>query len=108
MEGLRRTGVRQLVSLGVVLAVAVLLSPAGASAAGSLVSIVDGNGDSKAQVDSGKLRVGDGNGALTVNGSVSDVGVALKPVRVQEQFSMGENTTGQSSLSSRCPRGSGS
>jgi hypothetical protein len=48
-----------------------VMLPIGARAAGQLVTLVDPTTDSKARVDSGKLRVGDGSGALTVNGSVA-------------------------------------
>ena len=43
--------------------------PLGAHAAGQLMTIVDSDSASKAQVDDGSLRIGDGNGALTTNGS---------------------------------------
>jgi hypothetical protein len=118
------TPTRQLVAAGLVLIVALLLSPVGASAAGSLVSIVDGNGDSKAQVDAGKLRIGDSDGPLTVNGSVlvdgkvrvsnqpadplsviDTGGPAIQPLRFQASFSMAENTTGQSTLVYTVPQG---
>jgi hypothetical protein len=58
-------------------AVVVLLIPAGVHAAGTLVSIVDGNGTSKANVDNGKLRIGDGNGALTVDGRIREFGTPV-------------------------------
>ena len=66
----------RLVLTVVAMALVVALVPAGVRAAGDLVSLVDGDGNSKAQVDGGKLRVGDGNGPLTVNGKVV---VAPKP-----------------------------
>ena len=54
-----------------------MLLPVGAAASEMLTTIVDPNSDAKAQVDAGKLRVGDGAGALTVNGTVG----ALPPGR---------------------------
>ena len=47
-----------------------VLLPVGARAAGQLVTLVDPIDSSKTRVDDGKLRVGDGNGSLTVDGSV--------------------------------------
>ena len=43
-----------------------LLLPVGANAAGTLMTIVDPDSNSKAQVDAGRLRVGDGDGPLNV------------------------------------------
>jgi hypothetical protein len=59
---------RQLVTIVAALALAVVLVPVGASAAGQLFSIVDPQTGSKARVDAGRLRVGDGSGPLTVDG----------------------------------------
>ena len=47
-----------------------LMAPAALHASGQLVTIVDRDSATQTQVDSGKLRVGDGNGAMTVNGIV--------------------------------------
>ena len=47
-----------------------LLLPVGAQAAGQLMTIVDPQTNAKARVDAGELRVGDGDGALTVNGTI--------------------------------------
>ena len=63
--------------------VGVLLLPQGVDAAApALMRLVDGDGSSNAQVDGGKVRVGDGDGAMTVNGTVSvkqPVTTTLKP-----------------------------
>jgi len=48
-----------------------VLLPVGATAAGQLVTIVDEDSSSTAQVDDGFLRVGDGTGPLTVDGTVA-------------------------------------
>ena len=61
---------------GVVLATAVAVSlavPVMVGATGSFVTIQDdaANNNANAQVDGGKLRVGDGAGGLTVDGTVS-------------------------------------
>src|SRR5688500_7245755 len=62
----------QLLSLVLAVTVTVLLVPVGVRAAGQLVSIGDGDSDTDAVlVDAGKLRVGDGGGNLTVDGSVT-------------------------------------
>ena len=55
-----------LLGIGAIIAV---LAPVGVVAATNAVKIQDGNGSSKAQVDAGSLRVGDGEGAMTVNGT---------------------------------------
>ena len=61
-------------ALALVLAVALLalMLPAAVHASGQLVTIVDRDGTTKAAVDRGKLRVGDGDGAMTVNGVLTD------------------------------------
>ena len=62
---------------GIVTATAIIVAlaiPTAVGAAGSLVTLVDSDGPSEAQVDAGKLRVGDGDGnpnSLTVNGVVT-------------------------------------
>jgi len=62
---------RQLATLLTILVVGIALTPIGVQAAGQLASIVDNDSDTDvAQVDSGKLRVGDGSGNLTVDGTV--------------------------------------
>ena len=58
------------VMVGVVFAVA--LVPVAASASGQLVTLVDQDTASKAQVDAGRLRIGDGAGALTIDGRLTD------------------------------------
>ena len=55
-----------LLGLGAIVAV---LAPVSVIAATSVIKIQDGNGGSKAQVDGGRLRVGDGSGAITVDGT---------------------------------------
>jgi hypothetical protein len=60
------------------------LVPVAAHAVGSIVSIQDGDGSSKAQVDFGKLRVGDGSGSLTVDGGVRVTNGSTAPVKVRE------------------------
>lgn len=64
---------RRLVIAVALVAVGALLAPAGVQAAANLVTIEDSNSNSKAQVDGGKLRVGDGAGTLTVDGTVGAV-----------------------------------
>jgi hypothetical protein len=55
-----------------VVALAWVLVPVGVRAAApGLVRLVDGNGSSKVEVDRGKVRVGDGSGALSVDGTVA-------------------------------------
>jgi hypothetical protein len=61
---------RQATMLVVALLVAMVFGPVTARAAGTLVSIVDPSTGAKAHVSSGKLEVGDGDGALTINGNV--------------------------------------
>ena len=62
--------------LKIVLALALLASllavllPVAAGAAGQLFTIVDSDSNVQAQVDGGKLRVGDGAGKLTVDGTI--------------------------------------
>ena len=60
---------------GGLVALGLVLSPSASSAAGSLMTLVDSDSTSQAQVDgvpgTGKLRVGDGLGAMTVDGTVT-------------------------------------
>ena len=68
--------IRTLDLLKIVLALALLASliallvPVAAGAAGELMTIVDSDSNSQAQVDGGKLRVGDGSGKLSVDGTI--------------------------------------
>ena len=55
-----------LLGLGAIVAV---LAPVSVIAASSIVKIQDGDGNSKVQVDNGRLRVGDGGGSITVDGA---------------------------------------
>lgn len=68
----RRLSGGQIVAIVVSVCAAVVLAPVGVMAAtGQFVNIVDPYDSSRrARIDSGKLRVGDGNDALTVDGSV--------------------------------------
>ena len=66
-----------------VAAVMALLLPVGAHAAGQLMTIVDADSSAKAQVEAGKLRVGDGDGAMTVDGAVG-----ARPALPAEPFSV--------------------
>ena len=60
--------VTAIVAVGVLIAA---LVPVGVQAAGSLVTLVDPSSNLPAKVDTGnKLRVGDGSGALTVDGTL--------------------------------------
>ena len=52
-------------------AATIALIPVGAQAAGQLMTIVDADSSAKAHVEGGKLRVGDGSGAMTVNGALT-------------------------------------
>jgi hypothetical protein len=79
----RRGGLMAVVFLAT-LTLLVALVPRAVSAVGSLVSVQDGDGTSKAQVDNGKLRVGDGAGSLTVDGKVQISNTATKPARVRD------------------------
>ena len=47
-----------------------LMIPVAAGAAGDLVTLVDSDSNSQAQVDAGKLRIGDGSGKLSIDGTV--------------------------------------
>jgi hypothetical protein len=70
----------QVAILAVAVAAVVALLPMGAGAvAGQLVTVKDAKTNSQARVDSGKLRIGDGSGALSVDGTVkvTDGGSAL-------------------------------
>jgi hypothetical protein len=63
---------RHLVLLLCTLIAAVAATPVAVGAAGQLMSIVDSDDNAdEARVDNGKLRVGDGAGPLTVNGTVT-------------------------------------
>src|SRR6266542_4193978 len=67
----RRTPtIRQFILIMTALTWFALLLPVGARATGQLVTLVDPSTSSKARVDAGKLRVGDGSGALSVDGRV--------------------------------------
>ena len=76
---------RRALALVAALIVAVLLLPQGVEAAApALMRLVDGDGSSNAQVDNGSIRVGDGEGALTVNGTVG----VKQPVRINGQTTL--------------------
>ena len=76
---------RRAVAIVVALMVGVLLLPQGVEAAApALMRLVDGDGSSKVQVDGGRIRVGDGDGPLTVNGKVS----VNQPVTVSGQTTL--------------------
>ena len=60
-----------------------LLVPRAAGAVNQLVSIVDGDGTSKAQVDNGKLRVGDGAGKLSIDGAIRISNTTDKPIPIR-------------------------
>ena len=62
---------RTILTAVTVASVMALLLPVGAQAAGQLMTIVDADSNAKVQVEDGKLRVGDGNGAMTVDGAVA-------------------------------------
>jgi hypothetical protein len=64
---------RRMVLAVTLVALGALIAPAAVQAAANLVTIQDSNSNSKAQVDAGKLRVGDGAGSLTVDGNVGAV-----------------------------------
>ena len=83
-----RESTRTILTAATVAAVIVLLLPVGAQAAGQLMTIVDPTSGAKAQVDGGKLRVGDGSGAMTVNGQV-----AARPALPASPFSISGDTT---------------
>jgi hypothetical protein len=73
MDGARRITGRQVTAMVIAICLAVVLVPVGAMAAtGSLVNITDPVAKThKARVDSaGRLKIGDGSGALTVDGAV--------------------------------------
>lgn len=61
---------RDIVIIVVSVSAAMILTPVGVMAAASQITIKDPNSASQVQVDTGKLRVGDGTGALTVDGTV--------------------------------------
>src|SRR5688572_16394726 len=69
-------------------AIAAILAPVGVRAAGSLFVLKDADSGQKAQIDNGKLRVGDGNGALNVAGEVgidpnaNDIQITASPGEV--------------------------
>jgi hypothetical protein len=72
MEPARRLQPRHIVTIVVALCAAAVLAPVGVmAAAGTLVTITDPVTGSQAKVDTGKVRVGDGSGNLTVDGAVS-------------------------------------
>ena len=69
-------------------AVAAIVTPVAVRAADSLFVLKDADSNQKAQVDNGKLRVGDGSGALNVAGEVginpatNDVQITAAPDEV--------------------------
>ncbi|GAA1941401.1 hypothetical protein [Nocardioides marmoribigeumensis] len=76
---------RQVVVMVVAVCAAVALAPAGAIAAATLMTISDPSNGSRARVDAGRLRVGDGTGALTVDGTTGPA-VPAKPFAVTAQI----------------------
>ena len=78
-----RETTRTILTAVTIATVMALLLPVGAQAAGSFVTIVDPTSSAKAQVEGGRLLVGDGNRGLTVNGAV-----AARPALPGEPFSV--------------------
>ena len=75
---MRFTG-KQVTTMVVAICAAAVLAPISAQAVGTAVNIVDAVTGSKAKVDAGKVRIGDGSGALTVDGIVAPA-VPAKPL----------------------------
>jgi hypothetical protein len=71
---------RQMLTLALVLVIGAVLVPTGVNAAASLFRLQDADSSVLAQVDGGKLRVGDGGGGLTVDGNV---GISAQQSTVQ-------------------------
>lgn len=72
MDSKEHVSTRRVLALAVSIAAAALLVPVGVEAAApSLVRLQDGTGDSKARVDNGEVRVGDGKGPITVDGDTT-------------------------------------
>ena len=70
----RDLSVRSLVAVALVVLTVQVLTPVAVQAVGSVVGIADADSDTDlARVDSGKLRIGDGTGNLTVDGQVVPV-----------------------------------
>ena len=64
--------IRSALSAVAFVALGAVLAPAAGHAAGTLMTLVDSDSATQAQVDGdGRLRVGDGTGPLTVDGTVS-------------------------------------
>ena len=61
---------RTIVLVTVSVLLGALLAPVAATATSSLVTLFDPRSDSRARIDNGDLRIGDGNGPVTVDGSV--------------------------------------
>ena len=82
MDLMEQTSIRRFLLVFAVTAFALTVLPAGVEATGpALMRLVDGNSDARAQVDDGRVRVGDGSGALTVNGAV-----LAQPPRVRHGY----------------------
>ena len=65
-----RTEMHKTVRLVIAVVAAAVLVPTGVNAAVDAFRLQDGDGTSKAQVDKGAVRVGDGDGDLSVDGAV--------------------------------------
>ena len=76
-----------------------MMLPVAAGAAGTLMTIVDSDSNSQAQVDGGKLRVGDGDGKLSIDGTVLER--ATMKGRTPFRDGCGE-TTGQGDGQASC------
>jgi hypothetical protein len=103
---------RQMLTLALVLVIGALLVPTGVNAAASLFRLQDADSNVLAQVDQGKVRVGDGSGNLTIDGNVGITAQqnvvqlgAREPVGLNGSISLPTNTTGASTFAFAVPLG---
>jgi hypothetical protein len=96
---------RQITAMVIAAMMAIILWPVAASAAGSLVTIVDGSTNAKAKVNSsGALKVG---GTVNVGGTVAVAGVAREAATTQYRRFYNLTATTCHTLSPAPPTGQG-
>lgn len=90
----RRFTPRQIITLVAIVMVGAVLIPTAVYAAATIVKIEDADSTTLAQVDAGKLRVGDGGGGLTVDGNVgiSQSSNTVQPVAREPEQEAGSLT----------------
>jgi hypothetical protein len=90
----QQVSTRRIVAVLLAAALAAIVVPVGVEAAGpALVRLVDGDSATKVQVDGGKVRVGDGSGAVTTDAKPAQLLVTGECGPGDEEFTIPAGST---------------